>query len=370
MPRPLLRRAVVQKVQTISTESTLDGLASEFALSKEKIANTLRGVGIRMEGQQDTSQIPLYREIIACKLGELERFSTKDEAYTELLDEQLRSFEEVYVDTAPILQQDWFLRFAADAEPILRRRKKKLIILEKTMEELHGLKDNPEKDLEVRIRAAIRPEIIRRLAKHGVVRIGDTGSRGIADDHLVSLFRQLGQVKSLLLITQDRGLSERIVHLAHELEKKKPEAEQKLPWYKKLLRAKQKAPTEQTTHQMVVCKLTDCGKLKRCYVCPECNESYYDDLHACEGVVLCGRCYLKLKEQESKQVEENRKKREAELKAEEERQRKLEEEERLLEMQKKVQTVEQRIEAKVSKLTKQLILAVVILISILIIILY
>lgn len=343
------RRAPALKVETISSENALDVLGSEFRLSKEKIASILRSVGIKVEGLKAATEMVLYREIIACKLGDCSRFAAPDAAYLEMLDEQLRSFDEIYVDTAPIIQLDYFLYFVTNAEPILKRRKKKLIILEKTMEELHGLKDNAEKDLEVRVRATIRPDLIRQLARRGVVRIGDTGSTGIADDHLVSLFRQIGANKSLLLITQDRGLSERIVRLAQELEKQ-PKTKLSPPWWKKLLSKKEKM--HESDHHMVVCKLVEEGKLKRCYICPECNESYYDDLHDCEGFVLCGRCYLDLKEQEARQVENNRKKREIELKAEEERQRKLEEEEKRLEAERSKQTVAQRLEQQRKKLFK------------------
>jgi len=349
MAKLMGRRAPALKVETISSENALDVLGSEFRLGKEKIASILRSVGIKVEGAKAANELILYREIIACKLGDRSRFATTDEAYNEMLDAQLRSFDEIYVDTAPIIQLDYFLYFVTNAEPILKRRKKKLLILEKTMEELHGLKDNPEKDLEVRVRATIRPDLIRQLAKRGLVRIGDTGSTGIADDHLVSLFRQVGANKSLLLITQDRGLSERIVRLAQELEKQ-PQVNVSFPWWKKLLGRKQELHEHE--HHMVVCKLVEEGKLKRCYICPECNESYYDDLHDCEGFVLCGRCYLDLKEQEARQVDENKKKREAELKAEEARQRKLEEEEKRLEVERSKQTVAQRLEQQRKKLFK------------------
>lgn len=349
MAKLMGRRAPALKVETISAENALDVLGSEFRLGKEKIASILRSVGIKVEGSKAASELSLYREIIACKLGDRSRFATSDEAYLETLDEQLRSFDEIYVDTAPIIQLDYFLYFVANAEPILKRRKKKLLILEKTMEELHGLKDNQEKDLEVRVRATIRPDLIRQLAKRGLVRIGDTGSVGIADDHLVSLFRQVGANKSLLLITQDRGLSERIVRLAQELEKQ-PKVKEELPWWKKIFKSKEEQ--HEHDHHMVVCKLVEEGRLKRCYICPECNESYYDDLHDCEGMVLCGRCYLDLKEQEARQVEANKKKREAELKAEDERQRKLEEEEKRLEAERSKQTVAQRLEQQRKKLLR------------------
>ncbi len=316
-------------------------LASEFKLGSDRIATTLRSVGINVQQSPQADEIDLYREVIACKVGDRSRYTNTIEGYAEALDEQLRSFDEIYVDTAPILQEDWFLYFVNDAMEIIKRRKKKLIVLEKTLEELHGLKNNPEKDRAVRIRATIRPDLLRTLARRGVVRIGDTGSIGIADDHLVRLFAHVGAAMDLLLITQDRGLSERIVRLGQEMEQK-PKQEIKRRWYQRLL-VRTPAKEAVVGHRMVACKLVEKGRLKRLYICPECNESYYDDLHPCGGIVLCGRCYLRLKEEEERQVEANRKKREAELKAEEERQRRMEEEEKRLEALRPKQTVGQRI---------------------------
>lgn len=337
-------------MQTITSGNAVDILASEFHLSAEKVASNLRSVGIHLEGGKTEQDMNLYREVVACKVGDRSRYGSKDEQYQQMLDEQLRSFDEIYVDTAPIIQEDWFLHFISDAEPILKRRKKKLIILEKTLEELHGLKDNPEKDKEVRVRATIRPDLIRLLARRGLVRIGDTGSIGIADDHLVRLFSQQGKQKNLLLITQDRGLSERIVHVSQTLAQQ--EHTVKTPsWFSRLFR-KASPSSEGADHQMMVCKLTEGGILKRCYICPECNESYYDDLHDCEGMVLCGRCYLDLKDQEAKQEAENQKKREAELKAEEERQKRLEAEEARLAAELAKQTVGQRVEQKRKRLLR------------------
>lgn len=369
MARLLGKRPPAKHVETIATEDTIEQLSSEFRLSKEKVQSILRSVGINLGGSNPTSEMGLYREVIACKVGDRSRFTHSDTSYEAVLDEQLRSFDEIYVDTAPIIQEDWFLHFVTDAEPILKRRKKKLIILEKTLEELHGLKDNPEKDREVRVRSTIRPDLIRQLARRGLVRIGDTGSTGIADDHLVSLFSRIGSTKSLLLITQDRGLSERIVRLAQQLEQQ-PKEEVKRRWYQRLFGGA-KADTEQYAHQMVVCKLIEEGKLKRCYICPECNESYYDDMHASEGMVLCGRCYLDLKEQEAKQIAANQKKRDAELKAEEERQRKLEEEEKRLEREKLKQTVGERLELQKKRFIKRasLLFAVLLIVALVLLIL-
>lgn len=352
MARLLGKQQPRRSSETITTENAVDVLSAEFLVGKDKILSILRGVGINLDGPNPASEMSLFREVIACKLGDNDRFKSTDEAYTATLDEQLRSFDEIYVDTAPIIHEDWFLHFISDAEPILKRRKKKLIILEKTLEELHGLKDNPEKDKEVRIRATIRPDLLRSMARRGVVRIGDTGSVGIADDHLVRLFAQIGKTKNLMLITQDRGLSERIVRLATQLEDKAGQPVKK-PWYKRFFASKE----EQTTvhHQMVACKLIEAGKLKRCYICPECDESYYDDLHDCDGSVLCGRCYLSLKEQESKQEAANQLKREKELKAEEERQRRLQAEEDRLERERAKKTVGQLVEQKAKQLKRLVI---------------
>jgi len=327
-------------------------LASEFKLGVDRIATMLRSVGINPNLPVGEEDLELYREVIACKVGDRSRYVNTEEGYEEALDEQLRSFDEIYVDTAPILQKDWFLYFVNDAMAIMKRRKKKLIILEKTLEELHGLKNNPEKDREVRIRATIRPDLLRFLARRGVVRIGDTGSIGIADDHLVRLFAHVGSAVDLLLITQDRGLSERIVRLGAEMEQK-PKEEQPKRWYERLFSKKEQ--TESVVgHRMVACKLVEQGRLKRLYICPECQESYYDDLHACGGIVLCGRCYLRLREEEKRQVEVNRKKREAELKAEEERQRRMEEEERRREAMRPKETVENRILRQKKRLYRRL----------------
>lgn len=275
----------------IGSDDYLDLLSKEFKLSPEQVLTTLRGLGYDPE-HVPADQKDLLREILACKVHDLSSFKTEDPAYEEKLDGMLRDFDEIYVDTAPIIQMDWFLHFIADAEPILKRRKKKVLILEKTMEELHGLKDNPEKDREVRIRATIRPDLIRNLARRGVVRIGDTGSTGIADDHLVKLFSRIGRNENLLLVTQDRGLSERIVRLDHEM---KARIQEPIPqtWWERLTR---KEPQYQKDHAMVVCKLTENGILKRCYICPDCQESYYDEFSECDAMVPCSKCILVHKE--------------------------------------------------------------------------
>ena len=359
MARLLRRRPFDAKVETITSENATDVLSSEFRIPKDKVLSTLRSVGVSLEGENPASEMSLYREVIACKLGDHSRFKSNDEAYEAILDEQLRSFDEIYVDTAPIIQEDWFLHFVSDAEPILKRRKKKLIILEKTLEELHGLKDNPEKDKQVRVRSTIRPDLIRSLARKGIVRIGDTGSVGIADDHLVTLFSKVGMTKSLLLITQDRGLSERIVQVGQQLSNT-PAEQPKRSFWKRLFKNKEESAF--ASHQMIVCKLIEEGKLKRCYVCPECKESYYDDLVACEGMVLCSRCYLDLKEKEAKREVENQFKHELELKKEEERQKRMVLEALAKEQEKPKMTVGQALERKRRKYLFLFALVLVILI--------
>jgi hypothetical protein len=328
MARLLRKRAPAPKAEMIASDDVVGTLSSEFGMTKEKILGNLRSAGISLDGKNPASEMTLYREVIACKKGDCRRFKSEDEAYEATLDEQLRSFDEIYVDTAPIIQEDWFLHFVSDAEPILKRRKKKLIILEKTLEELHGLKDNPEKDKDVRVRATIRPEMIRSLARRGLVRLGDTGSVGIADDHLVNLFAVQGKKKNLMLITQDRGLSERIVNLSRTLEQEAETQSESPSFFRRLFGGKESDTPK--THRMIVCKLIEEGKLKRCYICPECNESYYDDLLDCEGHVLCGRCYLDLKAKDARKEAAQQKQMEEERKKEAERRQKAirEEEER------------------------------------------
>ncbi|HZJ88909.1 MAG TPA: hypothetical protein VFC80_07130 [Sphaerochaeta sp.] len=333
-------------------KSAVEHLAQEFSLSNERVRSILRSVGVNPDQVDPAITQELLVEVIACKVGDRSRYTNDEEGYHETLDEQLRSFDEIYVDTAPILQEDWFLYFVNDAMPIIQRRKKKLIVLEKTMEELHGLKNNVEREMDVRIRATIRPEFLRQLARRGIVRLGDTGSGGIADDHLVELFAKIGKALDLLLITQDRELSERVVRLGDEMERT-PKEVAPLPWYRRLFH-KEVESEKVVGHRIVACKLVEGGRLKRLYICPECEQSYYDNLHPCGGIVLCGRCYLRLREEDERQVEENRKKREAELKAEEERQRKLEEEERRLEALRPKETVEMRILAKKNRFYRYL----------------
>ncbi len=282
-----MKRSVRRPVKPACSD-VLGTLSTEFGIPQPRIEETLRGCGLNLDQDPNGYQMPLYREILSCKSGKFELYASGDPTVGELLDEQLRVFDEIYVDTAPIIQEDWFLKFLADAVPSLRRRKKRLIILEKTMEELHGLKDNPEKDRDVRIRALIRPELIRFLARKGLVRIQDTGSRGIADDHLVSVFAAKRQRESLLLITQDRGLSERIVRIAAE-PVEPVTTEEKVGFFARLF-GKKPEPIV-VDRKMMVCKFNEHGSLCRFYLCPDCEESFYDIPVEGNGLVLCRRCY-------------------------------------------------------------------------------
>jgi rRNA-processing protein FCF1 len=303
MARFFRQRRRPPRTPMLHSDAYLDNLAGEFNLAPQEVLTIIRSVGF------DTEKVPadlvdLLREVIACKLHQLDRFKSADPEYGKKLDEMLRDFDEIYIDTAPIIQMDWFLHFVADVRPILRRRKKKLIILEKTMEELHGLKDNPEKDRDVRVRATIRPDLIRWLCKQGYIRIGDTGSRGIADDHLVKLFSRIGQNENVLLVTQDRGLSERIIRLGHASYEKGPQAVKQSFWEKLF----HKPVVYQDPHEMVVCKLTEGGLLKRCYICPDCQQSYYDEFSHADGMIPDSACIAKHQQNEAKlRAEEERK---------------------------------------------------------------
>ena len=41
---------------------------------------------------------------------------------------------------------------------------------------------------------------------------------------------------------------------------------------------------------MVVCKLTEGGFLKRCYICPDCQLSYYDEFSHADGFIPDSGC--------------------------------------------------------------------------------
>jgi uncharacterized Zn finger protein (UPF0148 family)/rRNA-processing protein FCF1 len=274
-------------------------LSKELNLPVSKIETALRSLGVSLQGECSDDEYDLYKDLVCSKYELLNPYIIDNQELAKNLDEQIRGFDEIYIDTAPIIHEDWFLYFVANVIPVLRRRRKKLVILEKTFEELHGLKNNDLKTKEVRLRATIRPTLIKSLAKKGLAKIMDTGSIGIADDHLVKLFRRRGKSKDILLITQDRELSERIVLLQEELNKNI-----EIPHYSFFERLFHRHFIDEDIHKKVIaCKLLEGGKLLRLYICPVCKDSYYDKILDCEGFVICSSCYYDLKElDEVKQI--------------------------------------------------------------------
>jgi uncharacterized Zn finger protein (UPF0148 family)/rRNA-processing protein FCF1 len=292
----------------VKDDEVISKIATSLELSKAKVSTALRGMGISVHEKLDIENLQLYKELVCCKFGILKPFVIEDENFQLQLDNQIKGFDEIYIDTAPLIHKDWFMYFIANIAPVLRRRHQKLVILEKTMEELHGLKNNDEKDLEVRLRAMIRPALISALAKKGLVKVMDTGSSGIADDHLIELFRRRGNNKDLLLITQDRELSERVVLLQEELNKNI-----EIPHYTFFQRLRYKdSINEDIKRKAIACKLLEGGTLLRLYLCPRCLDSYYDKIVDCEGFVICSSCYYDLKEEdrleelEEKKIEEEK----------------------------------------------------------------
>jgi uncharacterized Zn finger protein (UPF0148 family)/rRNA-processing protein FCF1 len=300
----------------VYNDEVINEIALSLDLSKAKVSTALRGLGISSHEKLDPENLELFKELVCCKYGILKPFVIEDENFKLQLDNQIKGFDEIYIDTAPLIHKDWFMYFIANIAPVLRRRRQKLVILEKTMEELHGLKNNDEKDQEVRLRAMIRPVLIRTLAKKGLVKVMDTGSTGIADDHLIDLFRRRGKSKDILLITQDRELSERVVLLQEELNKNI-----EIPHYTFFQRLRYRNTiNEDIKRKAIACKLLEGGTLLRLYICPRCLDSYYDKIVDCEGYVICSSCYYDLKEEErleeleeqkikqKKQIEEEKKK--------------------------------------------------------------
>lgn len=282
------------KDTVVYNDGVVNEIASSLDLSRAKVATALRGLGISLHDEIDPENLQLYKELVCCKFGILKPFIIEDKEFNLQLDNQIKGFDEIYIDTAPLIHQDWFMYFIANIIPVLRRRRQKLVILEKTMEELHGLKNNDEKDTEVRLRAMIRPVLIRALARKGLVKVMDTGSIGIADDHLIDLFRRRGKNKDILLITQDRELSERVVLLQEELNRNI-----EIPHYTFFQRLRyKKLANEDIKRKAIACKLLEGGTLLRLYICPRCLDSYYDKIVDCEGFVICSSCYYDLKEEE------------------------------------------------------------------------
>lgn len=278
----------------VKDDEVINEIATSLELSQTKVSIALRGMGISFHEKLDIENLQLYKELVCCKYGILKPFIIEDENFKLQLDNQIKGFDEIYIDTAPLIHKDWFMYFIANISPVLRRRHQKLVILEKTMEELHGLKNNDEKDLEVRLRAMIRPALISSLAKKGLVKVIDTGSIGIADDHLIELFRRRGKTKDILLITQDRELSERVVLLQEELNRNI-----EIPHYTFFQRLRYKdSINEDIKSKVIACKLLEGGTLLRVYICPRCLDSYYDTIVDCEGFAICSSCYYDLKEEE------------------------------------------------------------------------
>lgn len=278
-------------------------LSDELDLPVFKIETALRSLGVSLQGDCSDEEYSFYKDLVCSKYELLNPYIIEEQDFSKNLDEQLRGFDEIYIDTAPIIHEDWFLYFIANVIPVLRRRRKKLVILEKTFEELHGLKNNDLKSKEVRLRATIRPTLIKILAKKGLVKIMDTGSIGIADDHLVKLFERRGKNKDILLITQDRELSERIVLLQEDLNKNI-----EIPHYSFFERLFHRNFIDEDINRKVIAsKLLEGGNLLRLYICPICKDSYYDKVIDCEGFAICSSCYYDLKEMElEKQIKSDK----------------------------------------------------------------
>lgn len=304
MRRPF-RPRIIQS--SISSDVLIKQLCSDFEVGEAKTTMLLRAAGISVEKGILTEDLPLCRQILSCGLLKFGLYE-KDDAFTKNLDEQLKGFDEIYVDTAPLIHEDWFFYFLANVLPILRKRRKKLVILEKTLEELHGLKNNDEKTREVKIRATILPGTIERLRRKNLIRILDTGSNGIADDHLIELFEQRAVKHNILLITQDRGLSERVVRLENQLSENFSIPHRSL-WYKFTHRGED---LDFIKRKLEVSKLIDDGSLKRLYICPSCQESYYDNLGEYPGYVLCTGCVMAHEAYKKEESEAEKKRREIE----------------------------------------------------------
>ena len=98
---------------------------------------------------------------------------------------------------------------------------------------------------------------------------------------------------------------------------------------------------------MVVCKLTEGGLLKRCYICPDCQQSYYDEFSHADGMIPDSACIAKHQQNEAK------------LKAEEERKARLEQQRAVAAARRAARpSVEKRIRERQRKLRRNGILAV------------
>lgn len=298
-------------------EDIEERLLKELNIKKYQIEECCSKFSIDLNDSLIKRRYYLVKDIVCSYYGLLDSYVRKEEKQYEL-DNEIKRFDEIYVDTAPIIQEDWFLFFVANVIPHLRRRRKKIVVLEKTMEEMYGIARNEEKDLEVRLRAKVRPYLLKYLAKKGLLRTIDTGSHGIADDHLVEIIRRRGKAHNILLVTQDRYLSERVVEVGENLNKNI-----EIPHHSLFDRIfKYSTQDEDIIKKVVVCELLKNGDLLRLYICQHCSDSYYDKLFDCGGFVLCSSCYYEIEEKkvhlkESKEI--NEKKRLKELKEIEEK---------------------------------------------------
>ncbi len=287
-------------------DTLLKKLAKDLKLGEYKVKLCFTKLSLDYSDKYFEDNYSLSKELVCSYYGILDDYIRDDEAKKEF-DLQIKRFDEVYLDTAPLIHEDWFLFFIANASLTLHKRRKKLVILEKTMEEMFGIARNEEKDLDVRLRAKVRPFLFQHLAKKGLLKIMDTGSKGIADDHLVSLFKRRGKNNNILLITQDRYLSERVVQLGENLNKNID-----LPSHSFLERFTQrKFIDEDIVKKVVVCELMKNGDLLRLYICQHCRDSYYDKLFDCGGFVLCSSCYYEIENEKQtqkaiKQIEEKK----------------------------------------------------------------
>ncbi len=287
-------------------QNILIKLSQDTNIEKFKIEKCFKYFLIDLNDTKFSNNYYLLKDIVCSYYGILDSYIREDDSRIEL-DNEIKRYDEIYIDTAPIIHEDWFLFFIASVIPHLRRRRKKLVVLEKTMEEMYGLSHNEEKDDDVRLRARIRPYLLDHLAKKGLLRKVDTGSKGIADDHLVNIFKKRGKTKNILLITQDRYLSERVVQLGENLNKNI-----EIPNHSLFDRfVHWKFIDEDIVKKVVVCELLKNGDLLRLYICQHCGDSYYDKLFDCGGFVLCSSCYYELEEKkqkykEKKEIQEKR----------------------------------------------------------------
>ncbi len=308
--------------QKFGLNSLIKKLSEEIKIDEYKVKICFDKLSLDYTDEYFQTNYSLSKEIVCSFYGILDDYIRSDEAKIEF-DASIKRFDEVYIDTAPLIHEDWFLYFIANASLTLRKRRKKLVILEKIMEELSGISHYDEKDRDVRLRAQVRPYLLQRLAKKGLVTRIDTGSAGIADDHLISLFKKRGKNHNILLITQDRYLSERVVELGENLNKNID-----IPSRSFFERLKHGMfVDEDIVKKVVVCELLKNGDLLRLYICQHCGDSYYDKMFDCEGYVICSSCYYDIENERQKQIaikEKEEKNRLKEIKEKEEK-RQLEE---------------------------------------------